>query len=286
MRIRMAEDAPDTASVLKILKHPVRRRILEILSDAGPLTWKQLSMELGTGTGTLYHHLDMLEFLVRRDSRNRFALTKRGEYIQLYLTMNPSIDPEGLSKALRQRSAKDILFGIFLPRSLIASLTLSKFRSVVSTLSISVLVIVAMAVSGEMLILFSFYPSTSYPLMVFSYSASVLILAGIAYVVSRVIFSERPHPSILIMSTALSFVPLGALSLALNALSRAGFISIFSSRSGLTILFSFFQAWGAGIISGGMSVATGLRIEKTLLVSLIVLYATMIIVLMQGGPIG
>ncbi len=282
----MGEDAPDTASVLKILKHPIRRRILEILSDAGPLTWKQLSVELGTGTGTLYHHLDMLEHLVKRDSLNRFALTERGEYIQLYLTMNPSLNPDGLTKALRHRTLADILGGIFLPRSLVASMTISKFRSTASILAISAVVIVATGLSGNMLVLFSFYPSSSYVLTVVSYTTSLIVLAGIAYVVSRAIFAEHPDPRILLASTALSFLPLGLLSLSLNALSRAGFISIFSSRSGLTILFSFFQAWGAGIISGGMSVATGLRIEKTLLVSLIVLYATMIIVLMQGGPIG
>jgi len=48
-------------------------------------------------------------------------------------------------------------------------------------------------------------------------------------------------------------------------------------------MFAFFQAWGAGVVGAGMSVASGLRVEKTLVVSLVVFYATMVIVLLQGG---
>jgi hypothetical protein len=51
----------------------------------------------------------------------------------------------------------------------------------------------------------------------------------------------------------------------------------------VTVIFAFFQAWGAGVEGAGMSVTSGLRVEKTLVVSLVVLYATMLLILLQGG---
>jgi hypothetical protein len=94
----------------------------------------------------------------------------------------------------------------------------------------------------------------------------------------------------LLTSTALSFIPLCLFGAALHLLdvyaspaSAAFPVSIFADSPVVTVMFAFFQAWGAGVIGAGMSVASGLRVEKTLVVSLVVLYATMLIVLLQGG---
>jgi hypothetical protein len=93
-------------------------------------------------------------------------------------------------------------------------------------------------------------------------------------------------------STALSFIPLCIFGDVLHFLladaggASAGFpLSIFSDSAVVTVMFAFFQAWGAGVVGAGMSVASGLRVEKTLVVSLVVLYATMLIVVLQGGRV-
>jgi hypothetical protein len=83
----------------------------------------------------------------------------------------------------------------------------------------------------------------------------------------------------------LSFIPLCLFGAALHFLNGSGALastalplSFFGSSAAVTVMFAFFQAWGAG-----MSVASGLRVEKTLMVSLVVLYATVMIILVQGG---
>jgi hypothetical protein len=70
-----------------------------------------------------------------------------------------------------------------------------------------------------------------------------------------------------------------------NAASApAGFpLSIFADTTLVTVMLAFFQAWGAGVMGAGMSVASGLRVEKTLVVSLFILYATLLLILLQGG---
>ena len=78
-------------------------------------------------------------------------------------------------------------------------------------------------------------------------------------------------------------MPLAVFGLLLHSLYGAGTLGTLGDRSVLTVAFAFFQAWGAGIVGAGMSVASGVRIEKTLVVSLVLLYATMVIVFVQGG---
>jgi hypothetical protein len=105
-----------------------------------------------------------------------------------------------------------------------------------------------------------------------------------------VAFKERADVATLLASTALSFIPLCVFGAGLHFLysaaspaSAAFPLSIFASSTAVTVMFAFFQAWGAGIVGAGMSVASSLRVEKTLVVSLVVLYATMLIILVQGG---
>jgi len=88
----------------------------------------------------------------------------------------------------------------------------------------------------------------------------------------------------------LSFIPLCLFGAGLHFLyayappASAGLpLSMFASSTVVTVMFAFFQAWAAGVVGAGMSVASGLRVEKTLVVSLVVLYATMLIILVQGG---
>jgi hypothetical protein len=121
-------------------------------------------------------------------------------------------------------------------------------------------------------------------LSVATYVGSLAALAAAAYAALAVAFKVRADPVTLLASTALSFIPLCLFGAALHLLSaEPGFSSVFADSAAVTVMFAFFQAWGAGVVGAGMSVASGLRVEKTLVVSLVVLYATMLIILLQGG---
>jgi hypothetical protein len=95
-------------------------------------------------------------------------------------------------------------------------------------------------------------------------------------------YGRRPDGLVLLSSTSLAFVPLAAFSLLLHGLATTGTIGILADRNVLTLVFSVFQAWSACIASAGMSVASGLRVEKALPVSLVLLYVTIMIMFVQG----
>ncbi|MDG7005710.1 MAG: winged helix-turn-helix transcriptional regulator [Nitrososphaerota archaeon] len=285
-------ERPDPARVMRIVNHPVRMRTIELLS-VKPMSWKELSTELGVRTGALYHHLDTLEGIVTRDAERRYALTPLGREIYAQLSdekMTPAQSLQGIERAMSRRTLAGSATEVFVPRGVIVRLTSSRPRALASLAAISCLVVGLLVYSGDQLVLFSFSPSGSASASVSTFLGSLGALAAVAYVSLAVAFKERGDLFTLVTSSALSFVPLSIFGALLgiayggSTTGSAGLpVSLFSNGAFVTVVFAFFQAWGAGIVGAGMSVASGLRVEKTLVVSLVVLYATMLIVLVQGG---
>src|SRR2546425_2423626 len=60
----LMHERPETNKIIKVLDHPARKRIIELLGARGAMPWKELAAELGMGTGALYYHLDTLEGIV------------------------------------------------------------------------------------------------------------------------------------------------------------------------------------------------------------------------------
>src|SRR2546428_12948427 len=85
----MMHERPETNRITKVLDHPARKRIIELLGARGAMPWKELAAELGMGTGALYYHIDTLEGIVARDSSKRYSLTKPGQEVYEYLKANP-----------------------------------------------------------------------------------------------------------------------------------------------------------------------------------------------------
>lgn len=276
----------DTARAMKIIDHPVRVRIIELLATGGPMSWKELSTQLGTRTGALYHHLDTLEQIITKDSSKKYALTKLGESVYGYLNQNPSSrSAETLTKAMKQRSLLSTVAGFFVPRSLIHFITATRPRSAASIVIISLVVGGLVILSQNRIVLFSFSQSDGLVQSLGTFLASLLGISAFGYALLRVT-GEKASPMILLASSSLSFLPLADFSLVVRSLNALGLAGVFADRTVLTVVFAFFQAWAAGIVGAGMSVASGVRIEKTLLLSLVLLYITMTVVFVQGGRLG
>jgi len=285
----LSEEEFDSAKIMRIVNHPVRMRIIELLAK-GPLSWKELSTELGVRTGSLYHHLDTLERIVARDPERRYTLTRLGQ--QIYAELNdekktPAQSIQGIEKVIKKGTFGGLLREIFVPRSLIVPLTSTRPRGIATLAAISALTLGLILVSGNELVLFSFSPTSSILLSVSTFAVSLGALAATAYAALAVVFKERGDVVTLLTSTALSFVPLCLFGAALHLLYTSAPVgsplSIFADTTVVTVMLAFFQAWGAGVMGAGMSVASGLRVEKTLVVSLFILYATLLIILLQGG---
>jgi hypothetical protein len=281
----MAEKGLDNDKIVKVLDHPVRRRIIELLGTRGPLPWKELAKELGMATGALYYHLDTLEGLVFRDPTKKYALTKPGQEVFAYLQKSPLITSvQNASFAFNSRSSYTRYFvSIFVPRTLLDSVTASTRRSAITLVVLTTLLLSALTFSGDAVRLFYLGPTRDILQIAESYALSLIAIFAISYAGTLILFRVRPNPASLAVSSAISFLPV--IFLATLLISVSPLSALLADRNALTLFVVFFQAWSTTILGAGISVSSGVRVEKTILVSLVVLYATMILVFVQGQAV-
>jgi len=281
--IFVLQERLDTNRIVKVLDHPARKRIIELLGTRGAMPWKDLATELGTGTGALYYHLDTLEGIVVRDSSKKYSLTKPGQAVYEYMKANPLASPiREASLRLGPRSGpREYLLGIFAPRSLLERMTSSSSRALASLIVLSILSLSAVAYLGDETRLFFLTPARGTLDATGSYLLSLGALVLIGYFATLALFRERTSPLPLAASCALSFLPVIVFSSALFALPSLA--SLLSSRTVLTVVLVLFQVWGATILAAGISVSSGVRIEKSIMPALVVLYSTMVLVFIQGA---
>ena len=80
----------DLESLHRILKHPIRRRIVLELHRRSELTYTELMGILGlTNTGKLNYHLKMLGDLIEKDENGRYCLTEKGRLASQLLIRFP-----------------------------------------------------------------------------------------------------------------------------------------------------------------------------------------------------
>ncbi len=275
------EDA-DARRLAKVIDHPIRSRIIELLGERGPLGWKELSAAVGVRTGALYHHLDTLEGLVERDSSKRYALTKSGRIVYERTSQSHTVESVRRAAAeIRQEgSLRRILRAIFTPRSFIESLTATRRAGAAIFAAAAASLALLSGVEGISPALYYLRPDPGLLWTVGGFSASLAGVMALCYAAGRLVFNASVDLLPLATASSLSFLPVFVFSV----LTRVPVLSsaFASSAAVFTLLLVFFQAWSATILGAGLSVSSGVRIERALLVSLILLYATMFVMLVQG----
>lgn len=64
-----------------LLRDPARRKIIKILGEHGKIGFKELKQALGLGVGTVYYHLDMLSDFVTQDKNRKYMLNDLGRLL-------------------------------------------------------------------------------------------------------------------------------------------------------------------------------------------------------------
>ncbi|MEM4560421.1 MAG: helix-turn-helix domain-containing protein [Candidatus Caldarchaeum sp.] len=61
-----------------LLKNPIRRQIITLLKENGPMAATDLKQLLGISVGTLYYHLEFMQPFVVKTSKRKYMLSERG----------------------------------------------------------------------------------------------------------------------------------------------------------------------------------------------------------------
>ena len=274
----MTEKPDNTITkVYSALGNPYRRQIVQLLKEEGKAGFKELHEALKISIGALYHHLDMLGELVTQDAEKKYTLTDKGRAAINALSVSEekmvAATPQGLAGDSKIRFfTRELLFG----RSLFNYLNDEPFRSL--PLSIFILVLggwVSFQTNLEPLLLFYLNPSRgigqAWFLLMFTLGWLATFIVTDA--LSSLVYHRRGGDLSLANGIAFSMLPLLIVPLLLFLVQP--FLTILRSTAGLIVLQIIIQVWVICLLASATSISKGLRMEKTALISLAVMYLNM-----------
>ncbi len=251
-----------------LLKDPTRRRIVELLGVQGKMGFKDLKEDLQLGVGTIYYHLDMLSDFLTQDEHRKYTLNHRGRL--LYRTLKEGSLPPSLEvgKAFSHR----------LGRWLFLSPILAKTTKPERMLPLSVLILFLGALGSALEnlhpMLFFYFESSFY-----SFRA-IMILFLINWI-GLFLFSNlliyllyRRSQGNLQLFTCLGIAAL--------PLTLFPYLHILSSPQISRYLLLILQIWTLLLISSAFSFGKGLRLDKSIVITLTSLYLNVMVLVVTG----
>ena len=259
----------DLSKYHTLLKDPTRRKIIEILAVQGKVGFKELRQILGLGVGTVYYHLDMLSEFITQDKSRKYMLNDRGRL--LYQSMK-----EGkLPPTLYAKSAFSDKIGKWIFLSPIFTKTIRPERM----LPISILIYILGGVGCALADLRPFLFLYDFSFGAYEFEKTVIIyLIGwiglflftdiLTYILYRRVGGElQLFTCIGLASLPLAIFPYFAMLLSYQV---ARYVQI------------AFQAWSLLLTSAAISFGKGLRLDKSIIISLTALYLNVIILVFMG----
>jgi len=265
------------SKVYTALGNSYRRQIVQILREKGKAGFKELHDTLGISVGALYHHLEALEGIVAQAPDKKYVLTEQGRSTIDTLSISEEKIAAGRLPVARETRlglvSKEVLFG----RTLFEYLNQESLR----TLPLAVLIVffggwVSSQANLEPLLLFYLSPTSSAgrAWFILLFPIGWLATFAVADILSTTIFHRKGGDISLLNGTAFSMLPLlivPGISFLVQEFSPGRPVGY------LTILLPVvLQVWILCLLSTSISISKGLKLEKTALISLGVVYVNIL----------
>lgn len=251
-----------------LLRDPARRKIIEILGQQEKIGFKELRQLLGLGVGTVYYHLDMLSNFLTQDKQRKYMLNDRGRL--LYKTLkNRSLPPTlDIGEALGHR----------LGRYLFLSPVFTRTTQPIILLPVAFLILFFGAFGSALAnldpALFFYFPYTAYQF------ETIMALFFFNWI-GLFLFSDLAI-SLLYKRTGNELQLFTCLGIASFPLSLFPYLLLFTSYDYARYLMLLFQVWSLLLISSAFCFGKGLRLDKSILISMIILYLNIMLLMILG----
>jgi len=269
----MAAPVPGAKKADDIISKPNRAAIILAIGEKGGLSFKDLKAKLNLGVGTLYYHLDGLNGLVAQDNTKQYILTEDGK--RIYEEMKGM---EGVGKAVRRMrlpSLRAVLGEIFLFDSHVERLPIDSMSNVSITFGI---LLTAGVLAGmtriDDAIFFILGRATAPGFAFFTVFISWALLFGLGTLLVKLLWRSSPNLLGLAGGSALSIVPI-MFAMVLEALRRTfapslTFLGLLYTLPYYPLFQGVLVIWGAYIFTVSVRSASNLNLERTLVVSLLI----------------
>jgi len=258
----------DLSQYYTLLRDPTRRRIIEILGTQEKIGFKELRSLLGLGVGTVYYHLDMLSSFVVQDKQRKYKLNDKGQNLYRVLkegSLPPSLEISGafshrVEKWLFLSSvfAKTVKPLLFLPAS-IAILLLGAVGSALAQLDPA---------------LFFYFPYSTY-------SFTTIILLFLSNWIGLFLFAEATI-YLLYRRVGNDLQLFACLGLASFPMAIFPYLYMLTSEAPVQYVLFILQIWSLLLVSASFSFGKGLRLDKSIVISLTAIYLNIIALFLLG----
>ncbi|MEM1509408.1 MAG: winged helix-turn-helix transcriptional regulator [Thermofilaceae archaeon] len=281
----------DLETVYSVLEDPIKRKIIVLLAEKGPLRYRDLQKELGISAGSFYYNMNALrsQGYILQDESRKYSLTEKGA---------------ALYKALKEGG--EVIRQVFTSRKRIINLLDKYLVSLIIPIQLtlvfhknslmSILVLVACITSGLTVTLAtklslkvievepiplqqpkSFGVVTLQPniLLALSYAVSLTLCALMIYLVARILTGRRPPLLSLFAGIASSQVPLQAYMVIQYLLTNTSYPNIPEQTFiMLAVTLRILQIFVLGLLTATVAVCYDTSRERGFLAASIVLYAS------------
>ena len=266
----------DPSQLHLLLKDETRRKIIEMLGEQERVGFKEFRGTLKIGVGTLYYHLDILSDFVAQDKNRKYMLNERGHL--LYRAVKEGTMPTALRL--------DRAYRVGWVRWVFLSPLMDKVANSKRWLPISIAIFLLGAIGSGLarldpMLLFyaptagTFEMSATY--FIFWWISAFLLLELLAYVLYR-----RTGDDVRLLTfIGVAAAPIAAypyLHIVLFSLIPAPLV-VYSLRGALLVL----QVWSLVLLTSALSYGKGLRLERAVVLSLIMLYANIALLILLGN---
>ncbi len=271
------------------LSHEVRRKIIKIVgnSETETASFSQIKTELGTSTGTVYHHLDVLKPLLGQDDNKQYCLTSLGRYAYNIMAHNHLGIEAHQPKRKNESQTKLEYYLRTLPFRLFRAHFQDPKLGTIFTIGCLGLIASLCAVSGMNSSFFFFFSVENYEVLsvglrlwLFArFWFSVLAFGGIIELVSRFVFKISENFIYFLESLGYSFFPM-----LLYLIWRA--VTVLWMPWELFVIFDkvvliLFQVFSILLLATSLQVFKFLKLEQALTITLLIHYFSFSVLLVE-----
>jgi DNA-binding transcriptional ArsR family regulator len=277
----------DSSGLYTILSHPMRRDIIRLLGKREVMGFTELRETLNTSVGTLYYHFDVLGNLIAQDKNRKYRLTDRGRLAYRALSGEKEGEELKVDLTTAPGSPRALLLTLFAPRGLFTYLYSSPLRFVPEALIILLYGTWVFSQSSlEPMGLFVTVGAWTLPhLIMVEFLAGWLVFSLLSSFLALVLFGRHGGDLDLLVGVAFSFLPLLFFPslVFLNIYFGLGLPLV--GNTVVDIFFFVFQGWALCLLTTAIGSAKGLKMERAVIISLIILYLNIGYVLLLRRPL-
>ncbi|MFX1379210.1 MAG: hypothetical protein ACFFA4_08945 [Promethearchaeota archaeon] len=260
--------------------------MIKIIGDNEFTTFTKLKKELGVSTGTIYHHLDTLSELVEQKKNKKYYLKELGIYA--YNSLKNNIEtirkPDFAHREIKYPILRKLMW--ITSKRFIQFEQKDKKYSIIISIGILVLGTILCQLNGFYSFLLFFMEISQYNLEFYfeflislSFIVNFLLFFAIIEAISRLIYKKNENLLNFLISFAIILYPM-IFFLVIHFIFNWFNLLILNIFNLIDkILLIIFQVWSLWLLSYSLCVKKGLKIESSLLVSLLLHYGGFTIIL-------